>query len=361
MKPPMKKSSSLLLLCRFFSHINKSVGCVAKTTSTHDDGHGSHRSPLLEDVLKRLIANTSYAPHAIKAIDSAASSNLDLSFQTFLTIKTFVLSGDYHLAEMHYDAGGSVPKDSNYMPYLLESMIICYCRLGKFDKANKLMNKLFQYDGCYPSRLPYNLLLHGLCGRKKVMEALCVFNRMVVIDVGIFPSIRSYYSLIHGLCLNGKFVDAFHVFNVMIKSGTQPTSLIYETLVIHFCKWGRVDCAESLCEEMEDQFHALSTNKIVYNYLIYQYCKEQKMENALSVLMRMVDKGCELDSYTYKSLIHGFHAAGNVEAVLSFYEMMVVKGFIPDVSCQILNSECYKDRKCAQVDGKTNAIHSKQE
>ncbi|KAK9102965.1 hypothetical protein Sjap_020219 [Stephania japonica] len=47
------------------------------------------------------------------------------------------------------------------------------------------------------------------------------------------------------------------------------------------------------------------------------------MENALNVVMRMLDNGCEFDSYTYNTLIHGFHAAGNVVVVLSSYEIMV--------------------------------------
>ncbi|KAK9155532.1 hypothetical protein Sjap_003012 [Stephania japonica] len=178
-------------------------------------------------------------------------------------------------------------------------------------------------------------------------EALCLFTRMVSIGDGIFPSIQCYESLIRGLFHNRKLDDALQVFDVMIQSRTQPTSLIYETLVIHLCKRGQVARAESLCKQMEGDFGALSSNKVVYNYLILQYCKEQNMENAISVIMGMVDKGIELDSYTYNTLIHGFHVAGYVDAVLSSYEIMVVKGLIPNViTCKILNNNRYKDRKC---------------
>ncbi|KAK9155533.1 hypothetical protein Sjap_003013 [Stephania japonica] len=72
------------------------------------------------------------------------------------------------------------------------------------------------------------------------------------------------------------------------------------------------------------------------------------MENALSVLLRMLKKGCECDVYTYNTLIHAFHKTGNVEAVLSFYKIMAENGFSPNlITCKILNSKYYKDRKCA--------------
>ncbi|KAK9155541.1 hypothetical protein Sjap_003021 [Stephania japonica] len=346
-KVPMK-SSSILVLRGFFSHFNKSVGCVtttahyhshnrsplslsscdfnrsvATTTTTNDDGH-THRSSLLEDLFNRLNSSTSSAPVSIRAIDTADSDYMDLGSHTVLTIEKLVHLGHYHLAEMHYDEG-SVLEHNIFMPSLLESMIICYCKLGKFDKANKSMNKLLGYES-YPCSTTYDILLLGLCRKKDMTEALCLFTRMVSIGDGIFPSIECYESLIRGLCHNRKLDDALQVFDVMIQSRTQPTSLIYETLVIHLCKRGQVARAESLCKQMEGDFGALSSNKVVYNYLILQYCKEQKMENAISVIMGMVDKGIELDSYTYNTLIHGFHVVGYVDAVLSSYEIMVVKG-----------------------------------
>ncbi|KAK9091529.1 hypothetical protein Sjap_024706 [Stephania japonica] len=54
--------------------------------------------------------------------------------------------------------------------------------------------------------------------------------------------------------------DALRLLDVMIKTGTEPTSLIYETLGIHLCKMGRVARAESLCKEMHE-LHDLPLNK----------------------------------------------------------------------------------------------------
>ncbi|KAK9116138.1 hypothetical protein Sjap_015085 [Stephania japonica] len=65
---------------------------------------------------------------------------------------------------MHYDAG-SVPNDSDFMPFLLDYMIIRYCRLRRFDKAKKSLNELIEL-GCYPSSTSYDLLIHGLSRNK---------------------------------------------------------------------------------------------------------------------------------------------------------------------------------------------------
>ncbi|XP_055827219.1 pentatricopeptide repeat-containing protein At5g62370-like [Solanum dulcamara] len=130
----------------------------------------------------------------------------------------------------------------------------------------------------------------------------------------------------------------------MCDRGVPPTVHLFKTLVLSFCKRGRVEEAQLLSMDMESYGFVL--DKVMYTTLINGYSKNQKMKRAMMVFLRMLKLGCEPDKYTYNTLINGFTNLGMFDEGWVLRQQMVEFGLEPDaVSYQITIVKYFKDHK----------------
>ncbi|KAF5188315.1 Pentatricopeptide repeat-containing protein [Thalictrum thalictroides] len=263
--------------------------------------------PSAQGIIYRLIKQSSSISDTISTVDFAISRGLDLNYTTYgLLVQKFVTLGQPQMAEdvfRNFILGGRdrgnvvVDIPSN----VLQSMVICYCRLGKLEEALIYMDELFRV-GCFPCQTAFNLLLHKLCTEGRVLEGFGLFRRMI--NIGKFPSFWCYNCLIEGLCFRGYLNEALYAFNEMIKRGTRPTPQLYKSLVYSFCKRGRVSEAESLCRDMES--YGFSLDRKLYTSLINGYYKNGNIDMAKTLFKKMLDSGCNPDTPTHNTINSNF-------------------------------------------------------
>ncbi|KAK4398282.1 Pentatricopeptide repeat-containing protein [Sesamum angolense] len=295
-----------------------------------------------QKVIQRLISQCSSVSEVTSAADFAVSRGMNLDLISYgCLIRKFVIYGEVLMAEalyMHCIVGKGLEPDRN----LLNSMIICYCKLGKLEEAKSCFDGLIKLKFT-PWVGSCNAIIKGFCVQGRILEAYGCFCKISEASQ-ILQDFACYNRLVDGLCQRGFLDEGVHVFDVMIERGVLPTVHVCKSLIISFCKWGRVEEAEILCTEIES--HGFVVDKFMYTYLINSYCKARKMKMAMRLFMRMLKMGYEPDNYIYNTLIHGFANLGLFSKGWVLHDKMVNSGLKPNiVTYQIMLNNYCRDQK----------------
>ena len=279
-----------------------------------------------QQVVRRIITHSLSVSDSFSALDFAAARGLDLGLGTYgALIRKLVSSAQPQLAEALFRdsiVGRGIDPDLS----ILNSMVICFCMLGKLEEAIAQFDRLLEM-GCMPCRAACNAMLRELYAQDRILETFDYLIR--VNEGGVNLSFSFFNKLIDGLCYKGYVDEALELFDVMRSAcGYQPTLHLYKSLFYGLCKRGLVVEAESLFREMESQ--GLYIDRVMYTSLINQYCKDKKMKMAMQVFLRMLKTDCEPDNYTYNTLIHGFLKLGLFDKGWLVYKQMAGWGIQPD-------------------------------
>ncbi|XP_073293256.1 pentatricopeptide repeat-containing protein At5g62370 [Primulina huaijiensis] len=295
-----------------------------------------------QKVVRRLISQCSHATEAISVVDFAVGRGLDLDLVSYdCLVRKLVVFGEALMAEALY-RDFVVCKGFEPGRELLNSMIICFCKLGKLDEAKSCFDRLIEM-GFVPGVGECNAIIKNLCFRDRFLESYDCFVKIneaceIVLDF------TCYNRLVNGLCSRGFLDEGLRVFDVLIDQGVPPTVNMCRSLVIGFSKWGHAEEAEMLSTKIES--YGFVMDKLTYTCLINAYCKGRKMKMAMRLFMRMLKMGCEPDSYTYNTLIHGFVNLGMFSKGWLLHNKMVDSGLKPDlVTYQIMLNKYCIDQK----------------
>ncbi|KAK9292817.1 hypothetical protein L1049_020797 [Liquidambar formosana] len=300
------------------------------------------RLPSAQKVIQRIISSSPSVASAISAVDFATMRGMDLDSRSYgVLIGKLVSFGEHGLAEVLY-SDNIVCRGIDPASELLNSMVICYCTLGKLEEAKTHFDRLIDKE-FLPSKAACNALLRELCAQERVLEAFDYF--IGINDSNIHLGFWYFDTLIHRLCCKGYLDEALYIFDKMReRSGYAPAVHLYKFLVYELCKRGRVEEAEFLCSEMEA--NVLFIDKLMYTSLIREYCRVKKMKMAMRVFLRMLKRGCDPDTYTYNTLIHGFFKLGLFDKGWLLYDWMVELGLQPNmVTYHIMISRYCKGRQ----------------
>ncbi|XP_048131654.1 pentatricopeptide repeat-containing protein At5g62370 isoform X1 [Rhodamnia argentea] len=330
---------------RFFSSRRAITTCAlhleppASATSGNSSDHKSLSLSLLEQlvgrgqfsaaqsVVRRIIVCSSSALDAVSAVHFLASRGLGLDSGSHgVLLRKLVQCGEYQLAEAWYNeniVGRGI--DPDYC--MLDSMINCFCKLGKLDEAKREFDRCVE-SGALPNVEACDAIFRELCAGGMALEAFGFFVRLI--GAGVSMRIGCYNQLIDSLCFKGHMDEAVKVFYLQEEITELPPTLHqYKSLFYGLCKGGRIVEAEQLSIEMEAQ--GFFVDKVMYNWLIFGYSKDRKMKMAVRIFFRMLKMGCEVDGYTFNTLIHGFMKRGIFDKGWTIYKQMVDCGVQPTV------------------------------
>ncbi|KAK8951726.1 Pentatricopeptide repeat-containing protein [Platanthera zijinensis] len=270
------------------------------------------------NVLERIITSSS-SIEAAAALDYALSLGVPIDHGRIL--RSLVSAGQLLKADALFihSAKETSPAD----PVLLNSMIECYCKLGKLSAAETYLEELFRI-GHYPTARAYIASLRARCAEKKYVEAFNLFCTMAAQE-GILPPLSTYNLMISSLCSIGCLDHARFMFDFMFNLGLQLTPRSYKCLVYGLSKHGRVLEAEDVCRKMESRDFWM--DRALCTSLIYGYQKEGRMGLALRIFEKMKGMSCcEPDAYAYNTIIHGFLKLGYVDSAWELFNQMVERG-----------------------------------
>ncbi|KAK9115540.1 hypothetical protein Sjap_014487 [Stephania japonica] len=247
------------------------------------------------------------------------------------TVKALILFG-----EMKRD--GIVPD-----VHIFTRLISLYSGEGDFFSANQLLEEGNECSDGDTAVSLYNAVLEGLVYHGSIDKAYLLLQDMVgsnatnevvlgnlfKVKEGTRPNTTSFVILIDGLCKYGKLDVALSLFDEMIQKGYKGTVLLYNNLIHELCGLDRLEEAYELQREMRQAGHEPTqfTNNSIFGCL----CKREDLSGAVVLLKEMHACGHEPWIKHSSMLVKQLCIHGKVLEACKFLTDMIRVGFLPDI------------------------------
>ncbi|XP_027174281.1 putative pentatricopeptide repeat-containing protein At1g12700, mitochondrial [Coffea eugenioides] len=211
-----------------------------------------------------------------------------------------VLSISRDMAEL-----GCIPLDD----YTLSIVINCYCFLGRVDFGFSIFGGFFK-RGILPNTATFTTLLKGLFREHKIHEAQGLFKKIIYEKLCI-PNEITYGTVIDGLSKAGNTSMAIQVLRFMEKGGRcRPHTAAYNTIIDGLCKDKMMDQALSLLHEMIEK--GIAPDVITYNCLVQGLCNLSKWKDVENLFTEMKAYNIVPDVVTFNILIDALCKEGQL-------------------------------------------------
>ncbi|XP_027346293.1 pentatricopeptide repeat-containing protein At2g17140 [Abrus precatorius] len=225
-----------------------------------------------------------------------------------------------------------------------DTFILSFCKQGKISSAFRVLKDM-ERNGCRKTLQTYNSLILGLGSKNQIFEIYGLVDEMR--EKGIRPDICTYNNIISCLCEGGKAKDATSLLNEMLEKGISPNISSFKILIKAFCKssdfkvafelfevaWsicghreplyslmfnellagGQLAEAKELFEASIDRF--LTLKNFMYKDLIERLCQDLRLDDANSLLHKLIDKGYNFDHASFMPVIEGLSKKGKKQQV----------------------------------------------
>ncbi|KAK7362974.1 hypothetical protein VNO77_05099 [Canavalia gladiata] len=221
-----------------------------------------------------------------------------------------------------------------------DTFIRSFCKQGKISSAFRVLKDM-ERNGCSKTLQTYNSLILGLGSKKQIFEIYGLIDEMR--EKGICPDICTYNNIISCLCKGGKAKDAISLLHEMLDKGISPNISSFKILIKAFCNssdfklacelfgvalstcghkealyslmfnellsGGQLSEAKELFEASVDRF--LTLKNFMYKDLIERLCQDERLDDANSLLHKLIDKGYGFDHASFIPVIDGLSKRGN--------------------------------------------------
>ncbi|KAG5251035.1 pentatricopeptide repeat-containing protein [Salix suchowensis] len=183
---------------------------------------------------------------------------------------------------------------------------------GRLKEAIELFEEMVSKDQILPDALTYNVLINGFSCWGKVDRAKKIMEFMK--SNGCSPNVFNYSALMSGFCKEGSF-------------GLKQDTVGYTTLINYFCRFGRIDEAMVLLEEMKET--KCKADVVTVNVLLRGFCGEGRTEEALGMLNRLSSEGIYLNKASYRIVLNSLCQKGELDKALELLGLTLSRGFLP--------------------------------
>ncbi|KAJ8900419.1 hypothetical protein K2173_025196 [Erythroxylum novogranatense] len=174
----------------------------------------------------------------------------------------------------------------------------------------------------------YSNLLMCLAKVSLGFLAFLVYNRMVA-DGFVLGGI-DYRNVVNGLCKNG-FVQAGEMFlSRALKLGFGLDTHLCTSLVMGYCRENLLEQALMVLDVMS-QWDGCQPNSVTYSTLIHGLCEAGKIEDAFGLKNEMNEKGLPPSARTYTILMKAMCDIGLVDKAFSLLDEMITKQCKPNI------------------------------
>ncbi|KAJ0959771.1 hypothetical protein J5N97_000538 [Dioscorea zingiberensis] len=189
------------------------------------------------------------------------------------------------------------------------------CKAGRLDEAKKKFMEMMGKN-LHPDSVIYDTFIHSFCKQGRISSAFRVLKDMEkkervkdatslldeMLQKGISPNISTFRILIKAFCKGCDFGVAQELFDIALSVCGHKEAL-YSLMFNELLAGGEVAKATELFEEALDKYFYLGN--FLYKDLIDRLCKDQKLEDACSILHNMMNKGYRFDSASFLPVIDG--------------------------------------------------------
>ncbi|GFP78872.1 putative pentatricopeptide repeat-containing protein at5g65820 [Phtheirospermum japonicum] len=208
------------------------------------------------------------------------------------------------------------------------SLLYGWCKEGKLTEAKFVLVKMRE-AGFQPDIVVYNNLLNGYSVAGKTADAFHLLEEMR--RNGLVPNPTSYTIVIQGLCGREKMEEAMRVFTEM---DCEADMVTYTTLISGFCKWGKIERAYGLLDDMIQKGHF--PNQTTYLYFVLAHEKKEELEECLELINEMQKINVWPDLSIYNTILRLSCKLGETEEGIKIMNELEDKGISPGVDTFII-------------------------
>ncbi|KAK6134589.1 hypothetical protein DH2020_031648 [Rehmannia glutinosa] len=199
-----------------------------------------------------------------------------------------------------------------------------WCLLRSLPDAKRFWKDIVTSE-CRPDKFTYGIFINSLSKSGKTTTSMKLLRTMW--EKGFNPDVAICNTVIDGLCFKKRIPDALQVFDEMSMRDCPPNVATYNTLIKHLCKIQRMEKVNELLNEMEEKGESCSPNSLTYGYLLSSAKKPEEVDD---ILERMKKSGCKLQEDTYNLILRLFMEWGDEERVKCIWDEMERSGLGPD-------------------------------
>ncbi|KAL7142238.1 hypothetical protein ABFS83_08G110600 [Erythranthe nasuta] len=142
-----------------------------------------------------------------------------------------------------------------------------------------------------------------------------------------FPlSVISFNTMLHVMIKSDKSRLVWSVYEHMISERMCPNEMTTRIMVSALCKEGKLERFLGIVDRMHGKRCSIP-RLIVNTCLVYEMIEEDKIEEGLVLLKRMLQKAMILDTISYSLVIFAKVKMGNLDNAKEIYEEMLKRGF----------------------------------
>jgi pentatricopeptide repeat protein len=266
---------------------------------------------------------------AARVFHSVSSFNVAVNCPTKMSLNSLlnVLVDNGRLAHAR-DVLDSCPKlgiRSNIVSYNI--IIKGYCQSGDLDGARQVLDEMVERRNIRPSVVTFNILIGHVCKKDGVSPAIKLKDDTMT-RWRIPPNAVTFALLMKGFCEERRYNDAKKLMFDMEFQNCKTGLVNYGVLINDRAKQGDFKGIEELLSEMKKR--RVKPDDAIYNMIISHWCKEGKVHEAYRVLLDMKIKGgCNPSAATYRALLDGCCRFGEFEVGFRVLNAMLSSSHVP--------------------------------
>ncbi|CAL1369039.1 unnamed protein product [Linum trigynum] len=244
------------------------------------------------------------------------------SFNTVLQIlvKESKLEAAHRLF-VDYSCGWEVKSRVVALNLLMEAL----CQHKRSDLASHVFQEM-SYQGCYPNRGSYLILMQGLCKDGRLTEATHLLYSMFwrISQKGSGEDIVVYRTLLDALCDNGQVDEALEILGKILRKGLKAPKVRQPQLDLTNCRSVEsIDATKKLIHEA--LIRGCVPSSASYTVMAHDFYKEGSVAQADKVLNEMLDRGFKPAIRSYEAKLTALCIEGRIDDAVHVIEVEMVR------------------------------------
>ncbi|KAJ1438664.1 Tetratricopeptide-like helical domain superfamily [Sesbania bispinosa] len=303
----------------------------------------------------KIYAKAGLVDEAISLYKSIPQFNCVNWTESFNTLLHIMVSENQLEAAHHLFVESSCGWEVKSRVQALNLLMYALCQKGRSDLALQIFQEM-DYQGCYPNRNSYAILMKGLCQDRRLHEATHLLYSMFwrISQKGNGEDIVIYRTLLDALCDEGKFEEAVEILGKILRKGLKapkrcynrldlsdgkdiegakclihealirgsiPSFASYNAMAVDLYSEGKIGEADKVIIEMQDK--GFKPTHSIFEAKVAALCKVSKVDEAIKVIEEdMVEVNCLPTARVYNVLLKNLCNIGNSTAVLKSLNKM---------------------------------------
>lgn len=200
------------------------------------------------------------------------------------------------------------------------------CEKGRSDIALQVFQEL-DYQGCYPERETYQILMKGLCGDGRLNEAKHLLYSMFwrISQKGSGADIVIYRTLLNAFCDHGQVEEAVDILGKILRKGLKAPKRCSHRLDLSHCSYGQD--GERIKQLINEALIKGGIPSLVsYSAMAVDLYNENKITEAGKVVKEMQVRGFRPTPLMYEAKVKAFCREGRVDEAVKVIEVEMVEG-----------------------------------